>query len=118
VSASNRAFPSDGTLAKALEKKDRALEATLVANKLWVKRAIAEVAVLDSRLQWTGEAVRLIVGGRVGHPNHHNAWGALVSLAVKRGLLVPTGELVPMRTPKSHARRTPVYFIPRRRSCT
>ena len=58
---------------------------------------------------WTGEEVRLALEAGDIRPHHHNAWGALISKCVKDGLLKPTGRYLPMRTKKSHARKTPEY---------
>jgi hypothetical protein len=45
----------------------------------------------------------------VGKPHHHNAWGALVKAAMKKGLIVDTGGWIRSTEPKSHARRIPTY---------
>ena len=58
---------------------------------------------------FTAEHIRLQIEKKIGNPHHHNAWGALIMKAVKRGIIINTGEYVPMKTPRSHARRTPVY---------
>lgn len=61
--------------------------------------------------EYTGEDVRDRLTGLGVVPHHPNAWGALVSKAVRDGLLVPTGERRAMRGPRSHARRTDVYRV-------
>lgn len=74
----------------------------------WFDQALAYVANLSS-WRGTGEDLRLEITDVLGEPHHRNAWGALVAQAVSRRLLVATGERVPMRTPKSHARQTDMY---------
>lgn len=55
----------------------------------------------------TGEGIRLAV--MLPPPHHHNAWGAVIRMAVRRGLLMDTGQMAHMTSKKSHARRSPVY---------
>lgn len=59
----------------------------------------------------TGEEIRQRISNLGLSPHHPNAWGALIRSAVKEKLITPTGVWSPMRQPKSHARRTPVYYI-------
>lgn len=61
----------------------------------------------------TGEDVRRHVTRMVGEPHHHNAWGAVIMMGVRRGVLAPTGEYRAMTSKKSHARKTPVYEVRR-----
>lgn len=57
-----------------------------------------------------GEDVRLMAEAMTGRTaKHPNAWGAIITRAVKSGLIVETGGLRKMKTRKSHARRSPVY---------
>lgn len=74
----------------------------------FMSRGLTAIARLPAG-EWTGEDVRDYLTGLGVVPHHPNAWGALVSKAVRDGLLVPTGERRAMRGPKSHARRTDVY---------
>ncbi len=97
--------------APAVADRDAALEqvaenAEVAAS--FMSRGLAAIAQLPAG-DWTGEDVRdrLTAAGIV--PHHPNAWGALVSKAVRDKLLTPTGERRPMRGPRSHARRTDVY---------
>lgn len=61
--------------------------------------------------EWTGEQVRMALSHRGIVPHHHNAWGSLISTAVRRGILIDTGRYGHMTAKKSHARRTPIYWI-------
>tara|TARA_R110000824_G_scaffold106438_3_gene251503 strand:+ start:5606 stop:5983 length:378 start_codon:yes stop_codon:yes gene_type:complete len=58
---------------------------------------------------FTGEDLRLQIRKKIGNPHHHNAWGALIMKAVRRGVIINTGKYVSMTAPSSHARRNPVY---------
>jgi hypothetical protein len=44
-------------------------------------------------------------------PHHHNAWGALTAVLVKRGVIEDTGRLGKSQDPRSHARRQPVWRV-------
>ncbi len=59
----------------------------------------------------TGEDVRIAIEKEIGPPHHHNAWGAIISKAVRSRRLIATGRYVQMRTKKSHARKTPEYCV-------
>lgn len=59
----------------------------------------------------TGEDIRVKLSDAGTTPGHHNAWGAAINAAVRRGYLKPTGQYVGMVTPKSHARKTPLYIV-------
>ena len=62
------------------------------------------------RGRYTGEDIRLDLVRQGIEPHHHNAWGALISSCVKRGLLRFSGDYEPMKVRQSHARKTPVYW--------
>lgn len=57
----------------------------------------------------TGEDVRLALTQAGLVPHHPNAWGSLIRIAVKDGLLGHSGNWRPMQAVKSHGRMTPVY---------
>ena len=44
-------------------------------------------------------------------PHHHNAWGALTAVLVRRGVIEDTGRLGKSQDPRSHARRQPVWRV-------
>lgn len=48
----------------------------------------------------------------IGHPHHHNAWGAVWHWSVKFGYIVPTGEWRHMKKVTSNGRKTPLYRWP------
>lgn len=80
----------------------------------WMERCLACIRGLaraNDGKTGTGEDVRNYTEKKIGAPHHHNAWGAAISQAVREGLLVPTERYVPMKGPKSHARKTPLYRL-------
>jgi len=88
--------------------RDEALARLENHNIDWMTRGLIAIAS-HINTEMTGEDIRRILRRIIGDPTHHNAWGALISRAVKRGLIEPTGEWRPMQLPRSHARQTPVY---------
>jgi hypothetical protein len=60
----------------------------------------------------TGEDISLACARAGIIPHHANAWGAAANMALKRGLLIDTGQRAKMRKRASHARQTPVYRVP------
>ena len=107
--AERRAEMSQQNLFSAAELKAQALEQVGTNAEPFYERALQAIATLEPGT-YTGEDVRLrIVQILQDEPHHHNAWGAIISGAVRRGYLVPTGRYLPMKTAKSHARKTPEY---------
>jgi len=96
-------------LEPAKEQKNLAIKQVADNAGDWMHQALSAMRFLSKRRQWTGEDIRLILEMTVGRPHHHNAWGALVNRAIQEKLIIPTGRYVPMKTGKSHARKTPVY---------
>jgi hypothetical protein len=98
-------------LSYAVADRDAALEqvadnAEVAAS--FMTRGLAAISAMPAG-EFTGEDVRELLTKAGVVPHHPNAWGALVSKAVRDKLLTPTGERRPMRGPRSHARRTDVY---------
>lgn len=91
----------------ARSTRDSALDRVAANSNPYPERALSEIAKL--RGEYTGEEIRLRLESSIGRPHHHNAWGAIINQAVRRGLLRKTGEYRQMSTIKSHARATPVY---------
>jgi len=95
----------------AKQARDDALNRVAGNTGTWMDNALVAVGELRSGFELTGEDIRLRVADRVGNPHHHNAWGALIKAAITHDLITPTGKHRAMQTVKSHARRTPVYYI-------
>lgn len=95
--------------AAAREARERTLKQVADHAGLWMDAALAEIGALPATWCGTGEDIRAGLEQRGLVPHHHNTWGALIGTAVKRRLIVPTGQYVGMRGSRSHARRTPVY---------
>lgn len=72
------------------------------------------VAVIRRRLAGSevlAEEFRRVCLEEGVHPQHHNAWGALTAVLVRRGVIEETGRLGKSRDPRSHARRQPVWRV-------
>ena len=97
----------------AEEARDAALEQVADNAEPWTERAIRYLTWLraTASLQhpFTGEDMRWYVDAYVGPPHHHNAYGALTRIAIRRGLIRPTGQWTKMQSMRSHARQTPLY---------
>ena len=89
--------------------RDEALER--VRRDEFQEKALAVIESLIPGDEVTGEDIRLTCEARGIEPHHHNAWGALVMYAVRKGYLSHTGRYEPMKVSRSHARRTPVYVV-------
>ena len=94
-------------LFEAVRARDAALKTVAENSGTFIERAMDIIASMSGEV--TGEDVRFKCEAEGCTPHHHNAWGAVISQAVRRGHLVPTDRLAKMRGPKSHARRTMVY---------
>ena len=105
---------SFGETAQAL--KEEVLEQVAENSGSWIDRVKDEARKLADENPGdivTGESLRLTLEPLVGSPHHCNAWGAAISNLVRNGTIKQTGQWVSMKTPKSHARRTPEYVLVR-----
>jgi hypothetical protein len=103
----------DGRLGGQQAKRE-ALERVARNAGNWMPRCLLAIGALaDSRRGdlVTGEDIRLLLTPVVGDPHHHNTWGAAILMAIERGYLLDTEKPVPMRTRRSHARKTPLYRL-------
>lgn len=96
--------------AEARRRRDEGIATVIDHNRPWAARAMDAIIQLRGEFAtFTGEQMRIHVGAMIGQPGHPGVWGAIFVAAIKRGLIVPTGEWRAMQTPESHARKTPVY---------
>lgn len=90
--------------------RDEAIERVDEHNKHWRESVLALIERLPHGWTGIGEDIRLLaLEEKLGKPHHHNAWGGVIMGAVKRKLLVDTGERRKMRVTASHARQSPIY---------
>lgn len=97
------------TLSVAERERDKALARIRGNNTRWLVDALKIVSNLHGSWVGTGEDIHQVVHECLGLPSHHNAWGMLIRMAIKRQLIKPTGRYLKMKTKKSHARMTPEY---------
>jgi len=91
-------------------RRDIVLAAMVLTHGPWSEQALSRVRALPQGMEVTGEGVRAnLIANGLGAPDHHNAWGAMLNAAIKKGYLVPTGEYRHMTLARSHGRSTPVY---------
>lgn len=91
----------------AVAARDEAVTRVAANSKGFHPTALAIVSGMGA---WTGtgEDLRKIVSLQV-EPHHHNAWGALILDAARKGLISRTGERRRMGERSSHARETDVW---------
>jgi hypothetical protein len=90
-------------------ERDEAMARVAAGSPEYMAGGIDLIRDLEATFRGTGEDIRyrcLAAGLMYRHPN---ANGSLINVAVRQGLLVPTGEYRHMRTPHNHKRRNPVY---------
>jgi len=95
----------------AKDARDDALEAVKRASGEWFETALSTLEKFPPGVEGVFEMFRVRMVEEMGlspPPNHHNAWGALASNAVKRGILEGTGRMGRMKTAKSHARKSEI----------
>lgn len=101
-------------LPEGRRRRDEGMGSVSGHNKRWLEDCYIEARkfIASTDKPFTGEDIRFHCINTVGHPHHHNAWGALTNGLVLRGMVKKTGEHRPMKAKLSHARSTPVYVKP------
>lgn len=84
-----------------------------VTRAKWMESAIATFTHHCDELPeyFIGEDIREVILSHMEPPHHPNAWGALTLQLIKSNLIFETGRIVKMRSPSSHARRSPEYQL-------
>lgn len=59
--------------------------------------------------EYQGEDIRRFLNARGVFPHKHNAYGALIRDALRRGLIAATGRFEATKSLKTHAHKTQVY---------
>lgn len=98
---------------EAKEARDAALQQVSEGSIDWISAALSLIKDYPAFGVVTGEALRLWLVSQIGEPHHHNVTGAMIRMAISRRLITPTGRYENMKTKRSHARRTPTYFVNR-----
>ena len=94
------------------DERDAALERVLNHNAIW-QTQILNFIENHIPFGWvgTGEDIRRMANeDGLKEPNHPNAWGAVIMVAMRyKKFLQPTGRVVNMRKKSSHARLNREY---------
>jgi len=96
----------------ALVARDKGIAKVAANSPTWIEQAHTLIKEYPKD-KATGEELKVFLRERIGEPAHHNAYGAMVMGAVRKGLLVGTGEFPTMKLKNSHARRNQLYRIVR-----
>jgi hypothetical protein len=104
-----RAHPDQFDLFGATQARDAALKRVRKNSGPWFDAAMELVIALAPG--WTGiaEDLRRYITRHIGLPHHPGTWGALTRQAIRRKLLIRTGERGPMKDRRSHARQSDIY---------
>ena len=96
-----------------LEAGERARDVAIsaVADDAWIARAAAVVRRELAGQEVLAEEFRRVCEARGVTPEHHNGWGALTMALAKSGTITETGRLAKSQSPRSHARRQPVWRV-------
>ncbi len=94
---------------QSIKARNEAIEQVSSNATDFMHKAIVEIAMLE-KAEYSGEDIRLILTEKGITPHHHNAWGALISHATRKGLLENTGRLKKSRIITSHAKKSFIYF--------
>lgn len=99
------------TFEDAIANQQRVLAEVAENNKDWMAEALSAAERLPYGELGTGEDIRQHLVEAVGlrQPKHHNAWGALLNVLVRRGMIQHTGQYRAMRSKTAHGRRSGVY---------
>ncbi len=74
----------------------------------WLDRALGLIVWLPKGWSGLGENIREMVLEQIGPPHSPHCYGALINVAIRKGLLEHTGGMKHMRAVRSHARLSPV----------
>jgi len=100
------------------QARDEGIEEVRGHNETWMERCmhcLPDFRRARRREPFIGEDLRHFCEMRGHVPKHHNAWGALLMNAVRRGIIEGTGQYRQMEDKSSHARASQLYrFITER----
>lgn len=102
--------PSLFDLARAKAAREAGIELATAANEAFMDNAMRVIEALKPGSHVTGEVVRKRCEQLGIRPKTPKSWGALTMDAIRRGLLVPTGQYVTPHDVKSHACKKPSYI--------
>lgn len=95
--------------------KEAAIATILSHNEAWAHLVRQEfkgwIGGKPPGFRFTGEEFRMhvLTNTKIGHPNHHNAWGALFGHLPKYGPVFMVNETTLSKDPRSHARRAMIW---------
>ena len=96
-----------------LDAGERARDVALAAvgGADWIERASAVVRAELAGQEVLAESFRLVCERHGIGPEHHNGWGALTMALARAGTITETGRMAKSQSPRSHARRQPVWRV-------
>ena len=96
-----------------LDAGERARDVALAAvgGSDWIERATAVVRLELAGQEVLAEEFRVVCERHGIGPEHHNGWGALTMALARAGTITETGRLAKSQSPRSHARKQPVWRV-------
>jgi hypothetical protein len=99
------------------QARDEGIATVASNNREWMALALLQLEQLaKGNHEWSnlehgfiGEDLRSMIVPLIGRPTTPHCYGALVRMALKKGLIEETGQLRAMKDVNSHARRSMVY---------
>mgnify|MGYP003147463348 CR=1 FL=1 len=94
-----------------LSEQAKAEALKVVTREPWSSRAKDNMESLPSDWTGTGEDIRRFLTEETDleKPHHHNAWGGMISGAIRMGIIIGTGRYTKMTSVSSHALKTEIY---------
>jgi hypothetical protein len=101
------------------QARDEGMERVVDNNNDWARLAFIQLEQIShAHGGWAntehgvmGEDIRCMLTPRIGKPSSPHAWGALTNAAIRKGLIVATGQYRSMKDVRSHARKTAIYVF-------
>jgi hypothetical protein len=102
---------------EGVKRRDEGMRIVAANNEEWLRLALIELEQMSrSSSDWEnmehgfiGEDIRNMLIPRIGRPTTPHCYGAMIRIALQRGLIEETGKLRAMKDVNSHARRSMVY---------
>jgi hypothetical protein len=99
------------SLLDAVEQRDKVLEKVAADNSGWMAEALSIMERIEPGTEDIGEGFReRLINAGLRPPRHPGVWGAYFNTLIRRKVLIPTGEMRPMRAKGSNARKSQVLI--------
>lgn len=94
----------------AIVAREKGINKVSEGSSTWIELAHKTIHLYPENMA-TGEDLKVFLEKRIGGPHHFNVYGAMIIGAIRKGILIGTGEFPTMKLKSSHARRNQLYRI-------